>query len=248
MKLLFKVTDAVKVLLMSGRGLSPLWKKGGSIAATMILRNCRHYIPMVKTVLDVGANKGQFALATTHFYPGANIYAFEPVPAVYKQLQQNTRKIAQLHTYNFALGSTSGTIGFYENAYSHASSALQVSALQQTLMPRTASTSVIHVPVKRLDDIRHQLLLESPVLLKLDVQGYEKEVLKGAAGSLPYVDYLLFETSFVQLYEEEPLFNEMNAYVQELGFELIGPVGFLQSSSLQILQMDLLYKRKQDSL
>jgi hypothetical protein len=58
------------------------------------------------------------------------------------------------------------------------------------------------------------------------------------------IDYLLFETSFVTMYDGEPLFDEMHNFVKELGFEFIAPVGFLQTNDLQILQMDLLYKRR----
>ena len=221
-----------------------MFTKGGSIASTQIMHNCKRYIPEISTILDVGANQGQFALSARYFYPKADIHSFEPVPGVYNTLFQNTRKATSINTYNFALGSTSGTLEFYSNDYSHASSALQVSSLQQQMLPHTAAVNKIKVPVKKMDDLLTNISFTSPVLLKLDVQGFEKEVLKGAARSLDKVDYLLFETSFVQMYDGEPLFDEMHNFVKELGFEFIAPVGFLQTNDLQILQMDLLYKRK----
>ena len=244
MNLIFKIADAAKVFLQSGRGLSALWKKGGSIASTQILHNCRHYIPEVNTILDVGANQGQFALSAKSFYPGAGIHSFEPLPEVFHVLQQNTRKEGAINTYNFALGSTSGYLEFFQNDYSHASSALHVSSLQQKMLPQTAAEHQIRVPVKRMDELLNNIPLTPPVLLKLDVQGFEMEVLKGAKICLEKIDYLLFETSFVPMYEGEPLFDEMHNFVKELGFEFIAPVGFLQTDGLQILQMDLLYKRK----
>lgn len=244
MNLIFKLAEAAKVFLQSGRGLTSLLKKGVSIASTQLLHNCKHYIPEVNTILDVGANRGQFAMSAVHFYPRAGIHSFEPIPAVYAALQQNTRNIPRIHTYNFALGSTNGTLDFYANHYSHASSALHVSSLQQQLLPQTAEADQISVPVKCMDDLLPGISVKHPVLLKLDVQGFEKEVLKGAVHCLEEIDYLLFETSFVQMYDGEPLFDEMHNYVKELGFEFIAPVGFLQTDELQILQMDLLYKRK----
>jgi FkbM family methyltransferase len=244
MNLIFKVAEAARVFLQSGRGLTSLLKKGVSIASTQLLHNCKHYIPEVNTILDVGANQGQFALSAKHYYPKAGIHSFEPIPSVYSTLQENTRRTPLIHTYNFALGSSSGELEFFANHYSHASSALHVSTLQQQLLPQTAESDHIKVPVKRMDDLLPDIPFKSPVLLKLDVQGYEKEVLKGAIRSLDRVDYLLFETSFVQMYDGEPLFDEMHNFVKELGFEFIAPVGFLQTDALQILQMDLLYKRR----
>ncbi|PSL47315.1 FkbM family methyltransferase [Chitinophaga niastensis] len=244
MNLIFKMVDAAKVILRSGTRVTSLMKKGASIASTQVLHNCRHYIPRLNTIIDVGANKGQFALAAVNFYPKASIHSFEPVPSTYKILQSNTRKIIDISTYNFALGSKTGTLQFYSNAYSHASSALRVSILQQSLLPKTSAIQQINVPVKQMDALLDDIIFIAPVLLKMDVQGFEKEVLLGAVKSLQKIDYLLFETSFVSMYDGEPLFDEMHHFVKELGFEFIAPVGFLQSKKLQILQMDLLYKRK----
>jgi len=244
MSIIFKITYAAKVFLTSGRSLNSLLKKGASVASTQILFNCRHYIPQLGTIIDAGANQGQFAIAASHFYPHACIHSFEPLPDVYPILQRNTRHVSSITTYNMALGNSTGTLEFYSNAYSHASSALQVSELQKNMLPKTATSHKIETPVERLDDLSNQLHLTAPVLLKMDVQGFEKEVLKGAAQSLAQIDYLLFESSFIQMYDGEPLFDEMHDFVKALGFELIAPVGFLQSEKLQILQMDLLYKRK----
>jgi FkbM family methyltransferase len=246
MSIIFKIADAVKVFQASGRSFKSLLGKGASIASTRVLHNCKHYIPALGTIIDAGANQGQFALAASHFYPGAHIHSFEPLPEVFPILQRNTRRLSSISTYNVALGSSTGTLGFYSNAYSHASSALHVSALQKNMLPKTAISQRIEIPVQRLDDLLHKEHFIPPVLLKMDVQGFEKEVLKGALNSLQQIDYLLFETSFVQMYDGEPLFDEMHHFVKELGFELIAPVGFLQSEKLQILQMDLLYKRKKD--
>ncbi|MEN0052118.1 MAG: FkbM family methyltransferase [Mucilaginibacter sp.] len=246
MSIIFKIADAVKVFRASGRGLKPLLEKGASVASSRILYNCKHYIPALGTIIDAGANRGQFAVAATYFYPGVHIHSFEPLPEVFPILQRNTSKLNSISTYNIALGNVNGMLEFYSNAYSHASSALPISELQKSMLPKTSTSQRIEIPVKRLDDLCDNLLLMPPILLKMDVQGFEKEVLKGAVKTLQKIDYLLFETSFVQMYDGEPLFDEMHHFVKELGFELIGPVGFLQSEKLQILQMDLLYRRRKE--
>lgn len=245
MSFIFKITEAMKVFLASGRGFKSLMEKGASIASTQILHNCRSYIPSLDTIIDAGANQGQFAIAANHFYPGVIIHSFEPLPEVFPILKRNTSRLKNINTYNMALGNSSGTLEFYSNEYSHASSALQVSTLQQHMLPKTGKARRIEILVQRLDDLSDNLSFNGTVLLKMDVQGFEKEVLKGTVNSLPKIDYLLFETSFVPMYDGEPLFDEMHHFVKELGFELVAPVGFFQSKNLQILQMDLLYKRRE---
>ncbi|NIG54436.1 FkbM family methyltransferase [Chitinophaga sp. Cy-1792] len=244
MNLIFKMADAARVMLQSGKGLGGLLRNGASVASTQIMHNCGHYISQLNTIIDVGANKGQFALAAAYKFPHAKVLSFEPLPDAYKSLQQNTRKSARISAFNYALGSNDGQLAFYSNEYSHASSALQVSETLIALEPGTANAVLTQVPVKRLDTVLQQLPVNGPVLLKMDVQGFEKEVLSGAGNSLQQIDYLLFETSFVPLYKGEPLFDEMHHFVKSLGFEFIAPVGFLQSGKLQILQMDLLYKKR----
>ncbi|MGN7818495.1 FkbM family methyltransferase [Chitinophaga varians] len=245
MNILFRMADAARVMIRSGRGPGAFLQGGASIASTQLVHNCGHYIRSLHTILDVGANKGQFALAVAHRYPQARIYSFEPVPDTFSQLQQHTRKTPAIRTFNFALGSSNGSLEFFSNAYSHASSALQVSDKQIQLQPQTAHTRRMMVPVKQLDQLP-DLLLKSPTLLKLDVQGFEQEVLRGATATLRQIDYLLFETSFIPMYNGEPLFDEMHHFVKSLGFDFIAPVGFLQSDNLQILQMDLLYQKQND--
>ena len=89
-----------------------------------------------------------------------------------------------------------------------------------------------------------QLDVKTPVLLKLDVQGYEKQVLLGARDFVKeYVDHIVFETSFVPLYADQPLFDEMHGFVKELGYDFVGPVGFHQGKDLAIIEMDVLYRR-----
>ncbi|MCU0321693.1 MAG: FkbM family methyltransferase [Chitinophagaceae bacterium] len=244
MQLIFKIFDSLKVIISSKRPIASYFKKGSSIASTQIIHSMKKYVPELNTILDVGANQGQFAITSTFFYPAATIHSFEPVPDTYKLLEANTKNNASIKCNNYALGSNTGEIDFFSNDHSHASSALPVSEHQKNAIPLTARQHKIKVAVKTLDDIGNSLAIQSPILLKLDVQGFEKEVLKGAINFIQKVDYVLFEASFVSMYDGEALFDEMHTILKNMGFELIGPVGFLQTNDLQILQMDMLYKRK----
>lgn len=240
-----RILNVFEILRHSNGGVEYFRHPSRSLASFNILDQLSRRIPRLGTVVDVGANQGQFACAVKRFFPQAVVHSFEPVPETFEKLSANTKQIAGIQVYNFGLGSVSGKIDFYQNEHSHASSALPISDFQKTELPETAKTRMITVPVKRLDDLGISVKeAEGSVLLKLDVQGYEKHVLLGATDFLKGVDYLLFEASFVSMYEGEPLFDEMHALVSEMGFRLLGPVGSLEVGASQIAQMDMLYVKK----
>lgn len=243
-----KLTHSLKVLSASGKGIGYLLKKGASVSSTQIVQSLKSYIADVDLVIDVGANQGQFALAITDSYKKAKVYCFEPLPDLFPMLVSNTKYNDAILTYNFALGEREGEVNFFKNDHSHASSILKISGFQKDILPETSNVSMIKVGLKTLDSVAYDILEKSNgvKLLKLDVQGYEKNVLMGAKNSLRLIDYVLLEMSFVPMYENEPLFNEMNEFLNSAGFKLVAPVGYLQAPNLQIVQLDMLYKRDED--
>ncbi|GAB2778934.1 [alpha-L-fucopyranosyl-(1-_3)-alpha-L-rhamnopyran osyl-(1-_3)-2-O-methyl-alpha-L-rhamnopyranosyl] dimycocerosyl phenol-phthiocerol 2'''-O-methyltransferase [Rhabdobacter roseus] len=243
---IIRLFNLTKILFNPTGGIFYLSNSLASVSSFLITHKLFALSSSFSTIVDVGANKGQFAFAATRFFPNARVFSFEPVPETFTRLEKNIRKIPQIQAFQYGLGSTNGEINFYQNAHSHASSALPVSDFQKNEIPITAETTLIKVPIKRLDDVVQEwnMSLDGPILLKLDVQGYEKEVLKGASEFIKRVDYLLFEASFVSMYEGEPLFEEMHDFVRGLGFRLVGPVGSLQTDKEQIVQMDMLYKKE----
>ncbi len=244
-KKLKRILDVFYIFRHRHGGFNYLRQPNASIASFNILDQLSHHISDLGTVIDVGANQGQFACAVARFFPNAAVHSFEPVPETYEKLAVNTGSFPKIATYNFGLGSASGKIDFYQNEHSHASSALPISDFQKTELPETSKTRLITVPVERLDSVAGTIgTMAGPVLLKLDVQGYEKQVLLGAGSFIDRVDYLLFEASFVSMYEGEPLFEEMHELVCKMGFRLIGPVGSLEVGASQIAQMDMLYARR----
>ena len=225
-------------------GLNYVLKKGSSISSFILNKALSNYHIKPETIIDVGANIGQFALASNRFFKNALIYSFEPLPDAFNVLLKNIKNIKNISAFNFALGNSNGTLEFYQNEYSHSSSALPISDDHKKHFPKTTNTKQIIVPLKKLDEFVESIQFVRPSLLKLDVQGYEKQVLEGAIENMKHIDYLLFETSFVQLYKNELLFNDMHEYVTNLGFEFIAPLGFLRGNNSQILQMDVLYKNR----
>ncbi len=238
-----KILAGLKIYSRDKKFLKNIRKSGRSLASYQLNLALKNYCSTLSSIIDVGANMGQFAIASSYIYPSAKIYSFEPDPDIFKILKENTKDNNGIILFNKALGSSTGTLDFYRNDYSHASSALPIHENQKKLVPGTSNVSKISVEVDTLAGFLAENDLSKPVLLKLDVQGFEKEVLKGAGEKIKVVDYILFETSFVEMYEGEPLFEEMHDYLSSLGFKIIAPVGFFQTSNFQIPQMDMLYKR-----
>jgi hypothetical protein len=86
--------------------------------------------------------------------------------------------------------------------------------------------------------------LERPVLLKLDVQGYEAQVLLGATETLKRMDYVLLEASFRPLYEGEKTFMDLARMMERYGFEFLRPIGWLDDpQNGEVLQADVLFGR-----
>jgi hypothetical protein len=100
------------------------------------------------------------------------------------------------------------------------------------------------VEIVTLDSIVDQHSIKAPDLLKLDVQGFEMEVLKGAVKCLQGTRYILTETSFAPLYKDEPLFLDYVRFLAPYGFVFRGPAGFLTDPRTGVyLQMDALFER-----
>ena len=217
-----------------------------SVASSRVTRALRERCGPVATILDVGANVGQFALAATDRFPDALIHSFEPVPDVAATLQRNVKGVPAITVHRVALGTHGGSLRFHRNDFTHLSSPLPLDPEQGQLYGARA-TEEITVPVHRLDQLFPTLGVSDPVLLKLDVQGYESEVLAGATGVLAQIAYVVLEVSFRPLYLGQPSFDRLHTQLKEHGYRLDGPVGLQEGRTGEIVELDLLYRRPPDS-
>jgi FkbM family methyltransferase len=244
MKQLSKFLETFKILYTLG--ISPLYifKKGSSLSSVRIVYCFKKLVQRdIDTLIDVGANQGQFALAWKKFYPGSRIFSFEPVPETFQKLKANTQPFSNINPLNMALGSKSGKLSIYKNGHSHASSFLKVSQFQKEHIPATVDEKPEEVAVATLDAMSQELGHLGCSVLKLDVQGFEREVLLGAGNVLKNIDFLIIEMSFRPMYEGEVLFEKMDDFLKDCGFRIVAPLGFLQTNDLQIPQIDFLYQR-----
>lgn len=183
-----------------------------------LTRNRRWLSEMrIATVIDVGSNTGQFISAIRHLFPDARIFGFEPVPATFAKLEQSYGLKPNIELFNVAAGAASGNAVMQVSAFSESSSLLPMAATHVQEFPWTGVEEQVDVPIRPLDEVLANDL-QGPVLLKIDVQGFELAALEGAKRTLPLTDIILIELSLVPLYEGEPSFADIHQFLVQHGF------------------------------
>ena len=198
-----------------------------------------------KTVFDVGANKGQFALAANIVDDNIKIISFEPQikPAkVFKNFFKDNSNVA-LH--ECAIDKDVGTEKLHISGKNDSSSLLQISDLQEEIFKGTKEIGQIDIEVRNVDSFQFQWdQFETPKLLKIDVQGSEMRVLKSFDKKLKEFDYIYAELSFCELYLGQPLAHEIIRWLDERSFNLIAIHNLQFNSDGISIQADYLFKFK----
>jgi FkbM family methyltransferase len=193
------------------------------------------------TLIDAGANKGQFSLAFRRLRPRARIIAFEPLPEAADTFERVFVGDPLTELERVALASSEGSARFHVTDRTDSSSLLRPGKGQERAFGvRPART--IDVQVKRLDHCVDISPLDRPILLKVDVQGGELEVFEGC-DSLMRADFIYVELSFVELYEGQPLFQEVCEYLLSRGFTVAGLFNQVVTPEFGPTQIDVLFKR-----
>lgn len=202
----------------------------------------------VKTVLDVGANTGQFAKLAREVFPEAVIYSFEPLPDCYEKLQHALPGDENFHPFNNAIGSSLSTLQFFRSVHSPSSSFLQMEDLHKQAFPESRNgqeQEPVLVKVDTLDNFFDSKKPAGTILLKVDVQGFEKEVIAGATEMLKRVKIVVMEISFLKLYKDQPLFHDIYTRMVELGFRYHGNLAqMLHPGTGEVVQADSIFVRE----
>lgn len=203
------------------------------------------------SVVDVGANTGQFAQELLLLKRDVKILSFEPLSSAHAILTKNARgaknwKVAE----RMALGAQSAKTRINIAGNSASSSLRKMNAAHSTAAPTSRYIGQEDVDVKTLDDVCPTYFEPwERIYLKIDAQGYEAEILAGSEKILPQVVALQTEASLVELYEGQTLALDILRHAEKLGFKLFGVAnGFSNPSTGELLQVDLYFIRSAEFL
>ena len=196
----------------------------------------RGYEP--KTVLDIGANIGSWTENALSIYPDARYICFDPLTS--PLLEDFLKANPKVEFRQVLLGAKYERKTFYDLATETENGAGSSVYPENTNFPRVAKPMVAH----RLDSMMHTINeSETPLILKLDVQGSELDVLRGAQNTLQKVDLLIAELSTLEYNQGAPLFTEVIAYLADKGFILFDLFGAFRRLDGALFQTNAAFVR-----
>ncbi len=200
----------------------------------------------INCVLDVGANMGQYAGNLRRAGYKGLIISFEPVGECYEYLKKQESENWIIH--KLALGSEQKSMEINITNKSVFSSFLKPNEYSDQRFNQSARIDHTEtVEVKRLDDIFDDIIkIDHPrIFLKLDTQGFDLEVLKGATQSLKHVAGLQSEISCKAIYSGMPSHIESLQFIEQLGYEItdIYPLAH-DKQDMSLLEFDCVFKKR----
>ncbi len=200
----------------------------------------------IDLALDVGANDGGYGRLLRSLHFAGDILSFEPLSSAHGALQLATDKDPHWFVApRMALGETDGEVQINIAGNSASSSILPMADLHRSAAPVSAYVGSEAVPLRRLDTVEHPAIAGAHALmLKIDTQGYEMPVLRGATALLPKVKGIQLELSTAVLYEGQTTYMDTIQWLQSHGYTLWNLLpGFTDPESGRMLQFDGIFFR-----
>ena len=200
----------------------------------------------IDLVIDIGANEGQFAKKIIEYGYKNEIISFEPMKSAFIELEKNSKKLTQWKTVNLGFGKENSFEFLNISKNSVSSSILQVLKTSTDVEPDTKFISKEKIELITLNQyLSNNEYKDKNIFVKIDTQGFEKNIILGAEKVKDKIKGFLVELSIVKLYSSTEPFSEMIDFLNKLGFELWSiERGFSNKKTGQTLQVDAIFINK----
>jgi FkbM family methyltransferase len=197
----------------------------------------------INCILDVGANIGLYAHAIRHSGYYEEIISFEPLLDAFNKLEELSSKDQKWTAHNYGLGDFDGETQINISSDSVSSSLLDKTTEFDEMFPEMKNIKKESIKIRKLDTIYDDICSNKNVFLKLDTQGFEKNIIDGGIKSIKKIKGIQLELSVKQLYDNEAIYVDMLKYMSSLGFELKAiEDGWYKDN--EIVQFDGIFFRK----
>ena len=192
-------------------------------------------------IFDIGAHEGESINRFRNLFENPIIHSFEPQSQIFEKLRNKNKKDKNLFLNNFGLSTEQGSEEIFVNSNTAASSYLNINN-KDKFFRSLKTIQKEKTKIDTFDNYCNKIKVDLIDLVKIDVQGYEEKVLKGALKSLDKVLLIEIEIVFVNLYEKHSSFYHIENILKKYNFELYS----LSSISLnrendRIRNLDALY-------
>lgn len=199
----------------------------------------------VTTIIDVGANTGQFGSTILAAGWKRRILSFEPLSSAHARLVETAARHSRWHVApRAAIGASRGMAEINIAGNSQSSSLLPMLERHLSAAPSSGYVGREAVGVVPLDEVLANAAADECYMLKIDVQGFETEVLRGASVTLRRVAVIYTEMSLQPLYAGEAGFAELSRDIMALGYRCVGlQPGYVDAANREMLQIDAVFVR-----
>jgi FkbM family methyltransferase len=196
----------------------------------------------IETVIDVGANVGQFGEGLRAEGFRGRIISFEPIASVFLDLAKKASADGNWEAHQCGLGASAGKAQIHVSELTVFSSILDMTSVASLHDSRTAVTRIEDIEIRTLDQLAEGL--SGNILLKIDAQGYEKHIIEGGTKTIPRVLGIQLELPVIRVYKGEWQFHEAVKYMADIGFvpAQIQPVSFHGADNVSAVDFDCLFR------
>lgn len=217
----------VALIPLTFLGCYAIHQSTSPVSASSLKESVGRYLFDTSIIVEAGAYNGCDTVELSKTFPSSSIYAFEPVPQIFKELQEKVEGINNIYTFPLALSDSTGCAKMHiSKDPSKPESPSQSSSLlapkdHLLYAPNVSFNEILEVPTISLDDWAESNGIDHVDLLWLDMQGYELNMLRASQRVLKQVKVIVTEVEFVEAYEGQYLFNDVKSWLESEGFEMI---------------------------